>query len=140
MLTSSSAISTYEPRVRAVTDLLLSKIRDRGADSLDITAWAMYYTFDIMGEVGFSKDFDNVASGTENPAIKAIHDHMAVLGVLSNVPWLLNMIGCIPGAAAGYTSFFNWCSNEIKEKQKVENETPISSLRCADCLAGLGPR
>lgn len=79
----------------------------------------MFLSFDVMGEVGFSKDFDNLATGKEHPAIKGIHDHMLILGILSNVPWLLNIIGSIPGAAAGYTGFFNWCSSEIKEKAKA---------------------
>lgn len=79
----------------------------------------MFLAFDIMGEVGFSKDFDNLATGKEHPAIKGIHDHMLILGILSNVPWLLNIIGSIPGAAAGYTGFFNWCSSEINEKEKA---------------------
>lgn len=79
----------------------------------------MFLSFDIMGDVGFGKDFDSVASGTEHPAIKGVHDHMAVLGVLSNVPWLLNLLACIPGATAGYAGFFSWCANEIKAKRKV---------------------
>ena len=79
----------------------------------------MFLSFDIMGDVGFGKDFNSVASGTEHPAIKGIHDHMTVLGVLSNVPWLLNLLACIPGATAGYAGFFSWCANEIKAKQKV---------------------
>lgn len=99
----------------------MTQLNARAGMPVDITAWSMYFSFDLMGDVGFSKDFNSLASGTEHPAIKGIHDHMAVLGVLSNVPWLLNILGSIPGAAAGYTSFFNWCSNEIKEKEKVKS-------------------
>lgn len=79
----------------------------------------MFFAFDVMGDVGFSKDFGNLASGREHPAIKGIHDHMSILGLLSLVPWFLYIVGCIPGAASGYTGFFSWCSNEIREKQKV---------------------
>lgn len=90
----------------------------------------MFLSFDVMGEVGFSKDFDNLATGKEHPAIKGIHDHMLILGILSNVPWLLNIIGSIPGAAAGYTGFFNWCSNEIKEKEKASPRYTLSTSKC----------
>lgn len=79
----------------------------------------MFLSFDVMGEVGFSKDLDNLATGNEHPAIKGIHDHMLILGILSNVPWLLNIISSIPGAAAGYTGFFDWCSNETEEIEKA---------------------
>jgi hypothetical protein len=46
---------------------------------------------------------------------------MDVLGVPSHVPWLLNLIGRIPGAATGYPGFFKWCADEIESKQKVCN-------------------
>ncbi len=98
---------------------MVSQFKARAETPVDVTAWSMLYSFDVMGAVGFDKDFNNLASGQEHPAIKGVHDHMTVLGILSNVPWLLNIIGSIPGAAAGYTSFFNWCGNELKEKQKV---------------------
>lgn len=79
----------------------------------------MLLSFDIMGEVGFGKDFNNLRTGLEHPAIKGIHDHMIVLAILSHVPWLPNIMGRIPGATAGYFWFFKWCADEIKSKQKV---------------------
>lgn len=44
---------------------------------------------------------------------------MGVLGIMSHVPWLLNMMGKIPGAAASYQEFFAWCRSEIEAKKKV---------------------
>lgn len=79
----------------------------------------MYLSFDIMGEVGFGKDFGGVSSGTEHPAIKGIHSHMEILGIMSHLPWLLNLLSRVPGAAAPYAGFFGWCAAEIKAKQRV---------------------
>lgn len=86
---------------------------------MDITAWAMFFNFDVMGDVGFGKDFDCLARGVEHSAIKGVHEHMTVLGIVSTVPWLLNIIGSIPGAGAGYTEFFAVCADQIREKYKV---------------------
>ncbi|KAI9878167.1 MAG: hypothetical protein M1830_001736 [Pleopsidium flavum] len=123
---SMKALATYEPRIKSCTDLFMSQLKARAGTSVNITEWSMLFSFDVMGEVGFSKDFGNLASGREHSAIKGIHDHMAIMGLLSNVPWLLNMLGSLPGLAGGYTGFFNWCSNEIKEKQRTWNpdQTP----------------
>lgn len=85
---------------------------------MDVSKWAMFFSFDVMGEVGLGKNFDNLTSGVEHSAIQGVHDHMTMLGILSTVPWLLNVLSCIPGAAAGYTDFFNFCSSEIREKNK----------------------
>lgn len=79
----------------------------------------MFLSFDIMGEIGFGKDFNNLRRGKENPAIRAIHEHMTILGVLSHVPWMLYLMSGIPGATAAYADFFGWCGSEIDSKQKV---------------------
>lgn len=83
-----------------------------------------------MGEVRFGKDFKNLRTGKENPAIQAIHEHMTILGVLSHVPWMLYLISSIPGATAAYAGFFKWCGSEIDSKQKVYHILPcFSSLK-----------
>ncbi|KAK8107523.1 cytochrome P450 [Apiospora kogelbergensis] len=79
----------------------------------------LYLSFDIMGEAGFGKDFGGLANGQEHPAIKGVHDHMAILSIASHVPWLLNIASRIPGATAGYAPFFNWCTSQIQAKQKT---------------------
>ncbi|GMG41861.1 unnamed protein product [Aspergillus oryzae var. brunneus] len=86
---------------------------------LDATTWSMLFTFDIMGDIGFGKNFGNLTTGKAHPAISAIRDHMRVIAVVSHLPWLLNMLGKIPGAAAGYQGFFKWCTDQVETKRKV---------------------
>ncbi|KAF2185244.1 cytochrome P450 [Zopfia rhizophila CBS 207.26] len=113
------ALATYEPRIKAKADIFMDQLRKNAGKPMDMTAWAMFFSFDVMGEVGFGKDFNNLVSGVEHPAIKGVHAHMTMLGILSMVPWLLNVLSSIPGAAAGYSEFFSFCANEIKAKQKT---------------------
>ncbi|KAH7402975.1 putative benzoate 4-monooxygenase cytochrome P450 [Cadophora sp. MPI-SDFR-AT-0126] len=114
------ALNTYEPRIKSKVELFIKQLSSHTLSSkpFDGTAWSMFLSFDVMGDVGFGKDFGCLESGTEHAAIKGVHDHMEALGILSNVPWLLNILGCIPGATAGYTGFFSWCAAEINAKQK----------------------
>ncbi|GME27678.1 cytochrome p450 [Neofusicoccum parvum] len=122
---SVKAMNTYEPRIASKVELLLDQIKSHIASSkpLDATMWSNLLTFDIMGEVGFGKDFKGLETGIEHPAIKGIHDHMTALGILATVPWFLNLLARIPGASAGYAPFFSWCHNEVRVKQmKYESE------------------
>jgi hypothetical protein len=77
------------------------------------------FAFDVMGSAGFGKAFNGLDSGVEHPASKGVHDHMAMLGMLQTVPWLLNLLGSIPGAAAGFSEFFGVCGMEMTEKERV---------------------
>ncbi|CAG7921899.1 unnamed protein product [Penicillium olsonii] len=123
---SIKALATYEPRIKAKADQLALHIDKSLGQPIDASAWAMFLSFDIMGAVGFGKEFNNLGTGIEHPAIKAVHDHMGILGVLGHVPWFLNLASRIPGAASGYSSFFKWCGDEIERKQKdwSADETP----------------
>jgi hypothetical protein len=51
---------------------------------------------------------------------------------MSTVPWLLNVLGSIPGAAAGYSEFFSFCAGQIREKHKVSHHRSILSCCEAD--------
>jgi len=89
---------------------------------MDMTAWAMFFNFDVMGDVGFGKDFNCLASGVEHSAITGAHAHMALLSIMSTVPWFLNLLGSIPGVAGGYTEFCAVCADQIREKYQVSVE------------------
>ncbi|KAL7966625.1 cytochrome P450 [Trichoderma sp. SZMC 28014] len=113
------ALAVYAPRVKAKVDLLLSKIAEHGGQPIDMTEYAMFFGFDVMGDIGFSKDFHMLKSGSEHPAIKGVHDSMLAIGVLGTAPWLLSMISKVPGVAAGFSRFRAWCHQQLQEKRKA---------------------
>ncbi|KAL5003366.1 cytochrome P450 [Aspergillus recurvatus] len=76
-----------------------------------------------MGNVGFGKEFNNLSTGVEHPGIKAVHDHMAIQGVMGHVPWLLNLISHLPGATSAMADFFEWCEDEVVQKHKGHQRT-----------------
>ncbi|KAL1980003.1 hypothetical protein VTN96DRAFT_4825 [Rasamsonia emersonii] len=116
---SIKAIAQYRPRIKAKADLLIAQINANLGKPLDVTAWSMFLSFDIMDEIGFGKDFNNLRTGIEHTAIQGIHKHMTSLEIMSMVPWLLNLISRIPGAASGYSSFFKWCADELRSKRQT---------------------
>ncbi|KAF1830897.1 cytochrome P450 67 [Decorospora gaudefroyi] len=116
---SIKALGTYEPRIKAKADLFKDQLAKHEGQPMDMSAWAMFFSFDVMGEIGFGKDFNNLVSGVEHSAIKGVHAHMTMLGIMSTVPWLLNVLSSIPGAAAGYSEFFSFCAGQIREKHQT---------------------
>jgi|TARA_R110002003_G_scaffold116_28_gene10318 hypothetical protein len=103
----------------------MSQLAKNAGKPMDVSAWAMYFSFDVMGEVGFGKDFNNLVSGVEHPAIQGVHSHMSLLGTMGQIPWLLNVLSCIPGAASGYTEFFSFCAGQIRDKHRVSICDPL---------------
>ena len=55
-----------------------------------------WFSFDVMGQVAFSKDFNMLKSAQWHSAIKMLRDGLAVLGPLTPVPWLMKLGSDIP--------------------------------------------
>ncbi|KAE8316235.1 cytochrome P450 [Aspergillus transmontanensis] len=127
---SIKSLSVYEPRVIAQAKKLTAQVEANQGKPLDVTTWSMLFTFDIMGDIGFGKDFGNLTTGKAHSAISAVRDHMRVIAVVSHLPWLLNMLGKIPGAAAGYQGIFKWCTDQVETKRKVSS--PLYAFGLAD--------
>ena len=127
-----TAMATYAPRVRSKVDVFISQLRERVGQPLNLTEWTMFLTFDVMGVVGFSKDFKQLEAAKEHSAIKGLHDQMAALGLLAHVPWFLSLLGSIPGLSGSYGLFIDYCHKQVKEKVdvcwKFRNLTHLSCI------------
>ncbi|KAK8134836.1 hypothetical protein PG984_006848 [Apiospora sp. TS-2023a] len=97
---SIKALATYVPRIKSHADLLVQRLRERAERPVDVTQWSMFFAFDMIGDVGYGKSFDQLVTLQEHPAIKPIHEHLMLFAVLQNAPWFLYLLDCIPGTAA----------------------------------------
>ncbi|ETS80880.1 hypothetical protein PFICI_08409 [Pestalotiopsis fici W106-1] len=116
------ALASYEPRIMSGVNALVAQLKQRGEDGVNMTDWSMFFSFDLMGQVGFGKDFGQLHTGQEHSAIRPIHAHIKTLGIFQTVPWLLYLMSAIPGAAAAYSEIFDFCANEIRTKQQTWNK------------------
>ncbi|KAE8351348.1 cytochrome P450 [Aspergillus coremiiformis] len=114
---SMKALATYEPSVQHKVEVLVAQVRSRLDEPLNVSQWTMYFAFDVMGLVGFSKDFRQLEEDTEHAAIKELHNQMLVIGLLKPVPWALSILHIIRGAVGNYGQFMNYCAGQIAEKK-----------------------
>lgn len=55
---SDKALREYEPKVRAHNEELLQQIRKREGKPMDMSTWFNLYSFDVMGQLAFGKDYE----------------------------------------------------------------------------------
>ncbi|KAJ5690479.1 hypothetical protein N7462_004871 [Penicillium macrosclerotiorum] len=79
----------------------------------------MYFTFDVMGEIAFSKDFKQLEHATEHFAIKAMHAQMNMIGLVGKVPWLIAVLSAIPGLGGPYKTFMKYTTEQIEKRKTV---------------------
>jgi hypothetical protein len=88
-------------------------------DPVDVTLWSLFFTFDVMGDVAFSRDFGNMKGGREHRALREMHGMISMIGMVTAVPWLPSLISDIPGAHRGVAGFYDFCNKALVDKQKV---------------------
>lgn len=88
---------------------------------MNISKWFGLYGFDIMGDLAFGKSFNMLESGETHWAIKLLSAGQVPAG-FAFPPWLYRTIVTIPGLAADYHRFINFCSNQLDERMKMQGK------------------
>lgn len=87
--------------------------------SVRITNWVNFYSFDVMGDVGFSRSFGMVEKGEEADVIKLLHASMSPLSVFGHINWGLNLATRTAAGAKALVEHIEWTSNVLAERSKV---------------------
>ncbi|KAK8067295.1 hypothetical protein PG997_014042 [Apiospora hydei] len=109
------ALSTYESRIKNKVDSLM--LRFGAGEPVDVTQDVIFYAWDVMGDIAFSVDFQMLHTGVEHPAVDGLHWAMATAGLVTNFPWLMNMLRVIPGATGRFQKFADWCYEQVDLKR-----------------------
>jgi cytochrome P450 len=117
---NAKALRDYEPRLNRHALALMSQLKDQAKQSsVRITNWVNFYSFDVMGDVGFNRSFGMVEKGEEDETIKLLHEAMAPLSIFTHLPWALNLITCTAAGAKPLYDHINWTRKVLQQRMKV---------------------
>ena len=106
---SEKSVQEYEPTVRSYFDKLILNLDDlidasKDAQSaiIDIVEWSNYATFDIIGELSWSKSYGCLERGTGHAFMGILLHFQAVLigASISYYPWLNSLVAKITPKSA----------------------------------------
>jgi hypothetical protein len=134
---SAKALREYEPRLNRHALALMTRLKEEAQNSsVRITNWVNFYSFDVMGDIGFSRSFGMLEKGEEDAMIKLLHKSLEPMSVFGQIPWALNLITRTSAGAKPLVEHFNWTVAVLKERKAVRNtkDSPKSkTLTCIDC-------
>lgn len=117
---NAKALREYEPRLNRHAIALMSQLKEQAKQpSVRITNWVNFYSFDVMGDVGFSRSFGMVEKGEEDPMIKLLHESMSPLSIFGHINWGLNLATRTAAGAKALLDHIDWTSKVLKERTKV---------------------
>lgn len=117
---NAKALREYEPRLNRHALALMTKLKEEAQNpSVRITNWVNFYSFDVMGDIGFSRSFGMLEKGEEDPMIKLLHSSMEPLSVFGHIPWALNLITRTSAGAKPLVEHINWTAAVLKKRKAV---------------------
>lgn len=120
---STKSIAKYDEAMQRTVGDCLDGLCSPEAEgkTIDMTRWISLFAWDVMGNVGFGKDFGQVSGGgVEHWAVKAMKDQAIFTAYLKPVPWMMNALSNIPYADRAVRPFRNYCTSLVDEKMRNE--------------------
>ncbi|KAJ8101623.1 cytochrome P450 [Lipomyces tetrasporus] len=133
---SDKALRSYEPRIEVYNKALMDRLGDHGGQPMNAAKWFNYYSYDVMGDLAFTKDFGLLRSGQQHLAVELLNDALGIQGI--KLPtWMFRMLIAIPGLTEKYWRFIQYCDEQLAA-QMAQKDTEKPSLM-ARLLAHAGP-
>lgn len=86
-----------------------------------MSTWFNLYSFDVMGDLAFGKSYNMLEAGELHWAIKLLNGGMDPIGLGLPV-WCFRVITAIPGLAADYWKFINYCGEQLEDRIKAQGK------------------
>ncbi|KAK5121698.1 hypothetical protein LTR85_004870 [Meristemomyces frigidus] len=109
---SDKALREYETKVDAFNDKIVQRFAEFKNGPINVTKWFNLYSFDVMGRLALGKDYGMLDSGEKHSALELLSEGMQPLAYLLPV-WLFRMLTGIPGLAAGFMKFVQFCVDQL---------------------------
>jgi len=107
------ALCEYEDRIARYAQELYLDISECTGVSMNMTSWARYFSFDVMGDLAFGRPFNMMRNEKNHFAVNTLRQGMALVGPLTPVPWLFVIGKDIPGIAKRWKMMLAWASEQM---------------------------
>ncbi|KAF2202848.1 cytochrome P450 [Delitschia confertaspora ATCC 74209] len=126
---NAKALRDYEPRINRHSRYLMEKLAEHAREPcVKISNWFNFYSFDVMGDIGFDRSFGMLEKGKEDEGIDGVHKSMANMTFFGHVPWLMSLLLRTPVGAKDLRVFMKWVGVVLKERKKrTPNEPDVFS-------------
>ncbi|KAF9016932.1 cytochrome P450, partial [Hymenopellis radicata] len=114
---STASLNSFLPRLVSKTDTLIAQLR--GQSVVDMTQLAMFWSFDVMGDIGLGKDFHTIETGVLHDSLTNLQTTIKMMTIFSGVSWFLRMsLRLIGPMLVSYDKFLDYSKAQLMKKEE----------------------
>ncbi|KAI0380762.1 cytochrome P450 [Hypomontagnella monticulosa] len=121
---SKEAIPNYDAAYQRHNHHFEALIRQHLLQDINILDIIYRWSFDVMGEVTFSKSFETLTHSHSRHHLETLRRFLGFLGPCSPAPWLIIIGASIPGVMSGWNRMFDTCKRYILERMEMKSNKP----------------
>ncbi|KAI1283341.1 cytochrome P450 [Xylaria sp. FL0933] len=121
------ALTNYDASYTKLTTQLHALIIESCSKKIDIVELIYRWSFDVMGEITFSKSFQTLTQPHSRPHMNTLRRFLSFLGPCSPSPWLLILGASLPWIAEGWKRMFKTFEACLSERIKLLSNVVTSS-------------
>ena len=91
----------YERRIAAYNRAFIDRLGEHRGQPINAAKWFNYYSYDVMGDLAFDKDFGILRSGNQHFAVELLKEAMSIHG-LKLPTWIFRTLVAISGLTKQY--------------------------------------
>lgn len=124
---SDKQLRGFDDRMTAFREKLIGAFTSMAAEgkTVDVTKWFNLYTFDVMGDLAFSKAYHMLESSEKHWSIQILDRGLQPIGL--HLPtWAFRILTSIPLLARDRARYTAYTCNLVHERMKVRRSSWIS--------------
>lgn len=119
---NAKACQSYLPRINDITNRLCARFAEFNGKPITVNDWCHFYTFDIMGDLGFGRSYGQIESGKAHPAITKVQNFLKAGVIALQMLWIVNFLQLIPGLDDPMRDLKEWAEALLKERDERTTE------------------
>lgn len=118
---NAKACQTYLPRLNEITNRLCTQFTNTSGKTVRLNDWCHYYTFDVMGDIGFGRSYGQIETGSAHPAILKVQNFLRAGVIALQMLWIVNFLQLIPGLDDPMRDMMEWAEKLLEERAKYRD-------------------
>lgn len=104
-----------------IANQMIASFEKKNGRPILINDWCHFYTFDLMGDLGFGRTYGQLQTGETHPAIDKVQKFLRAGVIAVQVLWLVNIGQHMPGGVDPMRTLREWAENQLASRAKLRD-------------------